>query len=204
MSSFEHLEEMFRAFPGIGPRQARRFVYFLIGRDDVFRKDLARHIEELGAGIAQCSKCFRFYTKNGRDQGACATCNNSGRDARTLLIVEKDVDIENVERSGYKGLYFVLGGTVPLASEKPDEYARLPKLQKRIETDSKNGLTEVILGLSATTEGDHTRLIIEERLASLSKERGFKVSVLGRGLSTGSEIEYADPETIRQALGNRH
>lgn len=203
MSSLERLEEFFRAFPGIGPRQARRFVYFLLSRDQGYRHELAKFIEGLGAETAQCGKCYRFYTKNGKETGLCSICSSASREAHTLLVVEKDVDIEAVEKSGYKGLYVVLGGTIPLATETPDEYARLPLLLKRIEEDAKNGLQEVILGLSATTEGDHTRLLIEERLAPLSAEKGFKVSVLGRGLSTGSEIEYADPETIKQALGSR-
>lgn len=203
MSSLDRLEEFFRTFPGIGPRQARRFVYFLLSRDQGYRHELAKFIESLGAETAQCGKCYRFYTKSGKETGLCGICSNASREVHTLLVVEKDVDIESVERSGYKGLYVVLGGTIPLATETPDEYARLPLLLKRIEEDAKNGLQEVILGLSATTEGDHTRLLIEERLAILAGEKGFKVSVLGRGLSTGSEIEYADPETIKQALGSR-
>lgn len=203
MSSLDRLEEFFRDFPGIGPRQARRFVYYLLSRDQGYRHELAKFIESLGAETAQCKKCFRFYTKNGKDSGLCAICANASRDTHTLLVVEKDVDVEAVERSGYKGLYIVLGGTVPLASENPEEFARLPLLMKRLEEDSKNGLTEVILGLSATTEGDHTRLLIEERISPLATERNFKITVLGRGLSTGSEIEYADPETIKQALGSR-
>jgi recombination protein RecR len=104
--------------------------------------------------------------------------------------------LENVEHSGFTGLYFVLGGTIPLASEEPDKHVRLRALLKRVQ---ENNLQEIILGLSATTEGDHTRLILQEKL----KGSNLKISSLGRGLSTGSELEYADPETIGQALANR-
>ena len=119
------------------------------------------------------------------------------RETGLLFVVEKDVDIENVERSGFKGLYFVLGGTIPLASEEPEKHIRLKELFKRV---AENNLQEIILGLSATTEGDHTRLLLQEKLAV----RDIKISSLGRGLSTGSELEYADPETISNALSSRH
>ncbi len=114
------------------------------------------------------------------------------------MVVERDVDIESIERSGaYKGKYFVLGGTVPLASEEPDSHVRLKELVIRVEKDT---LTEIILGFSATTDGDHTRLTTEEWLRPTVEQKGIKVSMLGRGLSTGSELEYADPETIRSAI----
>jgi len=110
-------------------------------------------------------------------------------------VVEKDADIDNVERSNYKGLYFVLGGIIPLAAEEPEKHIRMRELLKRAETEKP---AEIILGLSATTEGDHTREILAEKLRGLSK-----ISSLGRGLSTGSELEYADPDTIQQALSSR-
>ena len=119
--------------------------------------------------------------------------------------MEKDADIENVERSGFRGLYFVLGGTIALATEEPEKFIRLRELLKRVEQDaSELKLNELILGLSATTEGDHTREILMEKLRPLSEGLNFRISSLGRGLSTGSELEYADPDTIAQALGNRH
>lgn len=121
-----------------------------------------------------------------------------------LFIVEKDADIENVERSGFRGLYFVLGGTIPLASEESEKHIRLRELLQRVEADAtQSKLTEVILGLSATTEGDHTRLILQEKLLPVAEGLHFKISSLGRGLSTGSELEYADPDTISSALNSR-
>jgi len=113
------------------------------------------------------------------------------------MAVERDVDVESVERSGaYTGRYLVLGGTVPLASEEPEKFVRLPEL---MNVANKGMYKEIILGFSATTEGDHTRLIAQEWLKGHS-DNGLKVSVLGRGLSTGSELEYADPDTIRAAI----
>ena len=98
----------------------------------------------------------------------------------------------------------MLGGTIPLAAEEPQKYIRVRELLKRVEEDASAGkLKEVILGLSATTEGDHTRLILQEKLLPLSEGLSFTLSSLGRGLSTGSELEYADPDTIASALNSR-
>ncbi|MES2203542.1 MAG: toprim domain-containing protein [Patescibacteria group bacterium] len=194
MSPIDKLTELFERFPGIGPRQARRFVQYLLTSPQALRADLADTIKNLGADTSQCKKCFRWFVgKN----STCDICADTHRDASTLFVIEKDADIDNVEGSGYKGLYFVLGGTIPLASEEPGKYIRLRDLEKRV---GEAGLKEIILGLSATTEGDHTRQILAEKL----KDSPAKLSSLGRGLSTGSELEYADPETIAEALGNRH
>lgn len=205
MNPIDRLAELFEKFPGIGPRQARRFVQYLLVTNPSVRNETADLIKKLGAEVAQCKKCFRWSTKAEQRAGLCSICGNSSRDAGVLFVVEKEADLEQVERSGFKGLYFVLGGTIPLASEDPGRYIKMKELLKRTEADGTAGtLKEVILGLSATTEGDHTRLILQENLLPLSTQHGFKLSSLGRGLSTGSELEYADPDTIAEALGNRH
>jgi len=216
MNPIEKLTFQFERFPGIGPRQARRFVQYLLGSSPSSRNDLAEQIKSLGSFTAQCSQCFRWYAK--REQKGdtlkspgvkalpfCDICSDPNRDKSLLFVVEKDADIENVERSGFKGLYFVLGGTIPLAEEYPEKFVRTRELTARVEYDAvSQTLKELILGLSATTEGDHTRLILQEKLIPMSEKSAFKISSLGRGLSTGSELEYADPDTISEALGNRH
>lgn len=212
MSPIDKLAQIFERFPGIGPRQARRFVQFLLVTSPGLRNDLADQIRTLGSQTAQCKKCFRWFTKGsplheGSTQRGilCNLCGDAHRDQTLLFVVEKDADIDNVERSGYKGLYFCLGGTIPLGSDETERFVRTGELLKRAQDDgSAHTLRELILGLSATTEGDHTRQILQERLQPLAEQHGFKISSLGRGLSTGSELEYADPDTIAQALGNRH
>lgn len=204
MNPIEKLTELFEHFPGIGPRQARRFVQYLLAATPATRGELSLIVQELGAHTTQCKKCFRWFVKEGEKSNLCSICSNSRRDASLLFVVEKDADIENVERSNFAGLYFVLGGTIPLAAEEPQKYIRVRELLKRIEEDATAGtLKEAILGLSATTEGDHTRLILQEKLLPLSQGLSFTLSSLGRGLSTGSELEYADPDTIASALSSR-
>lgn len=204
MSPIDKLTELFERFPGIGPRQARRFTQYLLATQTTTRVELADAIRNIGTATAQCKKCFRWFAQGStlksrsvKVEPLCAICSNTQRDQSILFVVEKDADLENVEASGFKGLYFVLGGNIPLASDTPEKYIRLRELQKRV---GENNLKEIILGLSATTEGDHTRGILAEKL----QDTNIKVSSLGRGLSTGSELEYADPSTIQEALGNRH
>lgn len=208
MNPIDRLTEAFEKFPGIGPRQARRFVQYLLSAAPSVRNDIAEHIKALGANTAQCKECYRWFTKDNRRapsahaEGAllCSICRDPNRDTHTLFVVEKDADVDNVERSGFKGLYFVLGGTVPLAAEEPARHVRLRELMKRVEAGN---LSEIIMGLSATTEGDHTRQLLVETLRPQAEQSGCKLTSLGRGLSTGSELEYADPDTIASALSSR-
>ena len=194
MSPIDKLSQLFEKFPGIGPRQARRFVQYLLIIPSGLRQEFAEAVRALGTQTAQCKKCYRWYNKEGKG-AECPVCADTHREQSLLFVVEKDADIDNVERSNYKGLYFVLGGIIPLAAEEPEKHIRLRELLKRAQSDKPS---EIILGLSATTEGDHTREILQEKLRGLSK-----ISSLGRGLSTGSELEYADPDTIQQALSSR-
>ncbi len=204
MNPIEHLTESFEKFPGIGPRQARRFVQFLLHQNSMYRNALAEDIKKLGLNTFQCKACFRWSVKGSEKDGLCSICSSTSRDKGLLFVVEKDADIDNVERSDFKGVYFVLGGAVPLAAEEPEKHIKARELMSRIEADSTAGvLKEVILGLSATSEGDHTRLILQEKLLPVSESLNFKISSLGRGLSTGSELEYADPDTIASALESR-
>lgn len=178
---------------------------FLLSERPGFRSDLAENIRHLGAQTSQCKKCFRWFVKSAERNGLCTICASRTRDQSVLFVVEKDADIENVERSGFRGMYFVLGGTIPLAAEEPEKHIRMHPLIARIESDaSELKLVELILGLSATTEGDHTRQILHEKVRPLSESLNFKISSLGRGLSTGSELEYADPDTIQNALRSRN
>ncbi|OGC84640.1 hypothetical protein A3F55_03155 [Candidatus Adlerbacteria bacterium RIFCSPHIGHO2_12_FULL_53_18] len=204
MNPIDRLTQAFEKFPGIGPRQARRFVQYLLRESGMARATLADDIKQLGTNTFQCKQCFRWSVKDGIKNSLCSICSGTYRDKGVIFVVEKDADIDNVEKSGFKGLYFVLGGVVPLAAEEPEKHMRAKQLLQRIEADgSQKILKEVILGLSATTEGDHTRTYLQEKLMPVAEALNFKLSSLGRGLSTGSELEYADPDTIANALSSR-
>ncbi|MDD5152763.1 MAG: toprim domain-containing protein [Candidatus Pacebacteria bacterium] len=202
MSAIENLSSSFMKFPGIGTRQAKRFVYFLLAQDPRFLEQIIHEISELQTTIAQCSSCFRFYPRqnSGNICGICA----GDHDSAVLLVVEKDTDFESVRRSGsYAGKYFILGGAIPVLEPNPDSRIRIRELMNRIKEGAKEGLSEVILALSANPEGDFTREYVAKTLTPLAKKLGIAVTALGRGLSTGSELEYSDSETLKYALKNR-
>jgi recombination protein RecR len=204
MDALNKLTEYFREFPGIGPRQARRFAYFLLTKSPSFADELARLVVEIKKSMRVCDSCFRFYA-GGRGSGAatatiCTICSNTERNHAELMVVARDVDLETIEKSGtYNGMYFVLGGTVPILEKSPETRVRSRELLKRISAGEK----EIILSLSATPEGEHTEEIIRTLLKPVAEKNGIKITVLGRGLSTGAELEYSDADTIKNALKNR-
>ena len=202
MNEIDKLTEYFTHFPGVGMRQARRFVYYLLSRDKGVRKSLAHLIETVGQNVHQCSLCGRFSSEQRDEESLCSICLNTDRRS-TLLVVEKDADFERIEKSSaYRGRYFILGGIIPLASEEPKKHVRLEKLEKHIASKPE-GLEEVILGLSLTSDGEHTAETLTEALRSPLEKAKIKLTHLGRGLSTGSELEYADRATIENALQGR-
>ncbi len=199
--SIQELTALMAEFPGIGPRQARRIVQFLLAKDGAYRTRLSDLVKDIRNQVSQCAVCFRFDDMNGNT--VCNICSDSKRNATQIMIVEKDVDIEGVEASGaYKGRYFVLGGLLPLTERKNRAPIRSKELLMRIQKNPpEGGIAEVIFALSTTPEGDFTaRELISVLRADYPQ---LTLSMLGRGLSVGAEIVYADSETIRNALQNR-
>lgn len=202
MSTIDSLAQAFMKFPGIGTRQAKRFVYFLLAQDPRFLENLSQEIGELKKTIAQCSECYRFFPQTGAGS-VCLACTNDA-DNSQLLVVEKDTDFESVRKSGsYAGRYFILGGTIPVLEQNPSEKIRIRELLARIEKGIEDGLSEVVIALSANPDGDATRDYVMKVLAPVSAKYGFTITTLGRGLSTGTELEYSDSDTLRHAFKNR-
>jgi recombination protein RecR len=193
----DELARAFERFPGIGPRQAKRFVFHLLTAPPSDRNRLADLITKLGNDIHQCSMCMRF-APTGSD-GLCKYCHDEARDDALLLIVEKDQDLTALERANaYRGRYFVLGGIITLTGKGT---VRESDLIRVVEARAKKGLQEIVLALSATNEGEHTADRVREILQPL---RGsIRITELGRGLATGSELEYSDSQTLTSALQNR-
>lgn len=205
MNSGDKLEQLFRQFPGIGARQAKRFVYFLLTQRNGFTKEMAELLMALKKDIAECPKCFRFYPASANSK-LCKTCASTNVDKGVIMVVEKDADFETVERSdGYDGLYFILGGLLPILDRDPAKRIRIKELLARVERDGKAlGLKEIILALSLNAEGENTAQYVKKTLEPLSAKYGFKISTLGRGFSTGLELEYSDADTLKNALQNRN
>lgn len=192
----EDLAHAFERFPGIGPRQARRFVYHLLGLAPNDRSRIADLVARLSENVRQCPECYRYGNGGGP---LCTYCADTSRDDSVLLVVEKDQDLLALERAGaFKGRYFVLGGVLTLSGKG---VIREKELLRSVGRRKEKGLKEIVLALSATSEGEHTVDHLREALRPYRD--GIRLTMLGRGLSTGSELEYSDAETLSGALQNR-
>lgn len=205
MNSIDKLTEIFTKFPGIGPRQAKRFVYFLLTRDNGFLIDLANTLKNLKANSKICESCSRFYSISSYSSNLCDICIDENRDKDVLMIVAKDADLSNIERVGnYNGMYFVLGGFVSILEKKPEQKIRIEKLESLIKKKVKEeNLKEIILALSLNPDGENTIEYVIGRLKPILGGKKIKMTTLGRGLSTGAELEYLDDNTFQNAFKNR-
>lgn len=204
MNSINKLIEAYSKFPGIGPRQAKRFVYFLLTRNGEFLEEMSRLLLELKKEVVKCEFCMRFFT-NTLQNKICDICRNPNRDNQMLMIVEKDADFENIEKSKiYNGKYFILGGKVPILEKKPEQKIRAKELVNIILQSIKdNNLKEIILALPINPDGENTQLYVKKLISPIAEKYSIKISMLGRGLSTGIELEYPDTDTLKNAFKNR-
>jgi len=190
--------ELLQQLPGIGPRQALRLSYVLAEKNTTWRLELARLLESFDKELSRCELCFRVTEQ--RRTPLCDICASSSRAKDTILVVEKESDVEQFESGNqFQGLYHITGGTISPLEKNPGEKLRLRALFERIKTHPARNAMEIIIATSNTLEGNQTASYIERILQPLQ----IKITRLGRGLSTGSEIEYADPLTLEQALKNR-
>ena len=212
MDTIEKLTEIFKEFPGIGERQAKRFVYFLMSKNPAYSENLLLLIKDLKKEIAQCKECFRFFLLPTRQDlvhnDVCEICSNENIDSSILMVLEKDSDLESVKKSRtYHGKYFVLGGLVPIVEKNTKNKIRIEELISKIKHSPKTvfgeKLKEIILAFSLSPQGDHTDFYIRSQIKDLCESLNIKISSLGRGLSTGTELEYSDNETLKNALKNR-
>src|SRR3989338_10157977 len=181
MDNTQKLIELFKEFPGIGPRQAKRFVYFLLNRNPGYANDLSKLIMEVRGTVHSCDTCFRFFA-NGTSS-SCPVCRDKSRDKKLLMLVSHDVDFENIEKTHfYNGYYFILGGAIPILEKNPEKRIRQNDLIKVIEKRIKDGLSEIILALNYSPEGENPLSYLSQILKPLADKNSIKISTLGRGL----------------------
>jgi len=208
MNATDRLTELFMRFPGIGPKQAKRFVYFLLREHSNYKEQLIKALEELKFTGKQCEKCYRFFGDKSAQlsKPQCSICDTTSREQSQLMIVEKELDLDAVEKTGsYNGLYFILGGLVPPLTEKPSELIRIRELTTRIHFDIENKiLSEIIFALPVTDYGDTTTEYVEKTIKQIVGIEKVTLSHLARGLSSGLELEYVDKATFKSALDRRN
>lgn len=182
----------FDSLPGVGPRAALRYAYWLVTQPKESIERFARSLQKLAEQVRHCDICGQWS-----DKSPCAICTDPARDQSLLCVIATSPDIRAIEDSAaYKGRYHVLGGTIdPIEGRTPDTL-RIEPLVSRIKSE---GIKEIILALDADLPGDVTALFITKRLADLQ----VKITRLARGLPTGAALEYADANTLADALKNR-
>lgn len=189
----EELAQLFLKFPGIGRRQAARLAYFILTQPEHYVKSLAQTLLDARAHAHTCDRCMRIFEGNG---SRCSICGDDSRDQSTIVVVEKSQDIDSFTKTDYRGLFFVLNGLIPIVQKSTVAGTNAQLLVNRAQSDT--ALTEIILAFPLTPNGEHTDIAIREMLGS-----GKKISSLGRGLSTGAELEYADTASLNASLKKR-
>ena len=187
----ETLIEMMAKLPGLGPRSARRAVLHLIKKRGAMMTPLADAMHRVASTARECLNCGNIGTAD-----ICDICTSEKRATGELCVVEDVADLWAMERGqAFKGRYHVLGGTLSaLDAIGPDEL-RIPKLRDRIAAE---GITEVILALNATIDGQTTAHYIADELGPR-----VRVTSLAQGVPIGGELDYLDDGTISAALRAR-
>ncbi len=203
--NYQKLLKEFLKFPTVGPRTAARFVSYLIHQPKDNVDLLSNSIQDLKNKIKLCSFCFSPFDKT--DKELCNICNNKERNNKTLCIVEKEIDLFSIEKTNkYKGLYFILGGTISNFTKKDLKEIRIEELKKRIKNPSSfkiktTEFQEVIIATNPTTEGEAAASLAKEIIKKTNPS--LKITRLGKGLPQGGELEYADDETLNAAFEGR-
>ena len=187
----EALIDLMAKLPGLGPRSARRAVLHLIKKRGRVLKPLAEAMRVVGETARECLNCGNIGTSD-----VCDICTSEKRRNGEICVVEDVADLWAMERAGvFKGRYHVLGGTLSaLDAIGPDEL-RIPGLVNRVESEN---ITEVILALNATVDGQTTAHYIADRL-----EGRVRLTSLAKGVPIGGELDYLDDGTISAALRAR-
>lgn len=188
----EKAVEGLSGFPGIGKRTALRLVMYLLNRPETEVKQLSESLLRLKTDLHLCEKCC-----NVSDTICCTICSNAMRQQEVICVVEDFSDQMAIESTAqFIGVYHILGGLIsPMDGVGPDDI----HIQKLIERVQNGEVSEIILALSATVEGDTTMYYIAKKLQPL----GVKITTIARGISVGGEIEYADEITLGRSLLQR-
>jgi recombination protein RecR len=197
--SVENLVEQFSKLPTIGRKTAQRLASYVLkmSHDDV--RQLAEALIAVKERVIYCTTCF-----NVTDEDPCPICKSEKRDKSTICVVEEPADVVAIERThGFGGVYHVLGGVIsPLDGIGPDDLKiqeLIMRLKDSDQPDGTSGITELILAVNPSVEGDTTAYYISQLLAPFN----IRLSRLARGIPIGSNLEFADEATLTRAIESR-
>jgi recombination protein RecR len=188
-AAVERLIGLMARLPGLGPRSARRAVLAMIRKRALMLDPLAAALSEVAATVRECGRCGNISTGE-----LCAICTDPKRSAGEICVVENVADLWAMERGGlFRGRYHVLGGVLSALDGVGPDMLRIPDLLARLDAEP---VTEVILALNATIDGQTTAHYISDRIAP----RDIRVTSLAQGVPVGGELDYLDDGTIGAAL----
>lgn len=191
--SVENLINEFAKLPGIGPKTAARLVFYLLTKSNQDIENLGKAILELKKNLHFCKICFNIATTE-----VCRICENEKRNKAQIAVVEEPLDLIALEKSGYLGVYHVLGGAISPIEGIGPENLRIRQLIQRLKED---GVKEVILATDPDFEGEATAAYIKDKISQENLK--IEVTRIARGLPVGSNIEYADEVTIKRSIEGR-
>lgn len=191
-SLLSQMIEALRCLPGVGPKSAQRMAFYLLERDRNGGRRLSDILAKAMDGIGHCSRCRTFS-----EMDVCQLCASGKRDSTLLCVVETPADVMAIEQAtGFRGLYFVLGGRLsPLDGIGPQEIG-LDHLELRF---SENVIQEVILATNPTVEGEATAHYI----SNMAQARNIRTTRIAHGVPLGGELEFVDGGTLSHAFAGR-
>lgn len=188
--------EAFAKLPSIGPRQAIRLAFHITKLGKERTKEIAAAVSGL-SNLSSCPRCFRTYQE---EAGLCSICNDPTRIKTLIAIVEKETDLLSLERTRkFSGWYLVLGELSKIGELGPEQKLRLGNLKSFLKKELGGKAEEIILAVNPTAYGDLSAVVLKKELEDYAK----KITRLGRGIPTGGEIEFADEDTLSNALERR-
>ena len=182
--------------PGVGPRTAERYAYYLFKSNPKISEDIAEALESLHDGVKSCPVTFALIDA---DEELSRFYTDGNRDKTVVMVVEEPLDIYAIEQTkAYKGTYHVLGGAISPIDGITPEQLHIGELIKRVNDDN---VKEVIIATNPSVEGESTALLLEKMLHE--QNPNLKLTRLARGLPLGVDLSYADQVTLSAALENR-
>ena len=182
--------------PGVGPRTAERYAYFLFRSNSRISETIAESLNALHSGVKSCPKTFALIDST---ESVSNLYSDPERDRSVILVVEEPLDIYSIEATRqYHGTYHVLGGAIsPIDGITPDQL----HIKELLDRDADDKATEIIIATNPSVEGESTALLLQKLL--IEKFPDLKITRLARGLPLGVDLSYADQTTISAALQNR-
>lgn len=194
--ALENAIEALSRLPGVGPRTAERYAYYLFKSNPTISDNLSEALKNLHTGVKSCPITFALIDK---DDEVSPYYADPSRDKTTVLVVEEPLDIYAIEQTkSYKGTYHVLGGAVSPIDGITPEQLHIGELIKRVNDDN---VKEVIIATNPSVEGESTALLLDKMLSE--QNPNLKITRLARGLPLGVDLSYADQITLSAALENR-